>query len=150
MSGGDLTPTPGEVTLAHRGVLFLDELPHFKPSALDLLRETIETVKIVIARVRYRTTFPSRFQLVAAMNPWPAGRACKEHTCRCSPGQVQRYQSRISEPLLDRIDLHVLVPELDQRTRVNVTANPKDQEPRQSLDQSKAAVALAQTIQLLR
>ena len=148
MSGGGLTPTQGEVTLAHRGVLFLDELPHFKPSTLDLLRETIETVEIVIATVHYRTTCPSRFQLVAAMNPWPAGRSCKEHTCHCSPGQVQRYQSRISEPLLDRIDLHVLVPELDQRAMVNVTANPKDQEPRQSLGQSKTEVALAQTIQL--
>jgi magnesium chelatase family protein len=150
MSGGGLTPTPGEVTLAHRGVLFLDELPHFKPSTLDLLREPIETGEIVVARARYRTTFPSRFQLVAAMNPCPAGRSCKEHTCRCSPGQVQRYQSRISGPLLDRIDLHVLVPELDQRAMVNVTANPKDHEPRQSLEQNKAAVALAQAIQIQR
>lgn len=150
MSGGGLTPTPGEVTLAHRGVLFLDELPHFKPSTLDLLREPIETGEIVIARARYRTTFPSRFQLVAAMNPCPAGRSCKEHTCRCSPGQVQRYQSRISGPLLDRIDLHVVVPELDQRAMVNVTANPNEQEPRQSLVQSKSAVALAQAIQLQR
>jgi magnesium chelatase family protein len=150
MSGGGLTPTPGEVTLAHRGVLFLDELPHFKPSTLDLLREPIETGEIAIARARYRTTFPSRFQLVAAMNPCPAGRSCKEHTCRCAPGQVQRYQSRISGPLLDRIDLHVVVPELDQRAMVNVTGNPNDQEPRQSLVQSKSAVALAQAIQLRR
>ena len=116
MGGGGHTPTPGEITLCHCGVLFLDDLPHFKPSALDLLREPIETGEIAIARARYRTSFPCRFQLVAAMNPCPAGRSCKELTCRCTPSQVQRYQSRISGPLLDRIDLHVPVPELDQQT----------------------------------
>lgn len=116
MGGGGHTPTPGEITLCHCGVLFLDELPHFKPSALDLLREPIETGEIAIARARYRTSFPCRFQLIAAMNPCPAGRSCKELTCRCTPSQVQRYQSRISGPLLDRIDLHVPLPELDQQT----------------------------------
>jgi magnesium chelatase family protein len=150
MSGGGLTPTPGEVTLAHRGVLFLDELPHFKPSTLDLLREPIETGEIAIARARYRTTFPSRFQLVAAMNPCPAGRSCKEHTCRCSPGQVQRYQSRISGPLLDRIDLHVLVPELDQQAMLNIAASEKNKQLGSSLKRSRAAVALAQAIQIRR
>lgn len=150
MSGGGLTPTPGEVTLAHRGVLFLDELPHFKPSTLDLLREPIETGEIAIARARYRTTFPSRFQLVAAMNPCPAGRSCREHTCRCSPGQVQRYQSRISGPLLDRIDLHVLVPELDQQAMLNIAASEKNKQLGSSLKRSRAAVALAQAIQIRR
>ena len=119
MGGGGQTPTPGEVTLSHCGVLFLDELPHFKPSTLDLLREPIETGEIAIARAQYRTSFPCRFQLIAAMNPCPAGRSCKEHTRRCTPSQVQRYQSRISGPLLDRIDLHVPVPELDQQTMLN-------------------------------
>jgi magnesium chelatase family protein len=150
MSGGGQTPSPGEVTLAHRGVLFLDELPHFKPSVLDLLREPIETGEIVIARARYRTTFPSRFQLVAAMNPCPAGRSCKEHTCRCSASQVQRYQSRVSGPLLDRIDLHVLVPELDQELMLTIAANPKSSHTGGSLIQIKAAVALAQDIQIRR
>ena len=114
ISGGGHTPTPGEVSLAHRGVLFLDKLPHFKPSTLDLLREPIETGEIAIVRARYRTVLPSRFQLIAAMNPCPAGRSCKEQPCRCTSSQVQRYQSRVSGPLLDRIDLHVPVPELDE------------------------------------
>ena len=150
MGGGGLVPTPGEVTLAHRGILFLDELPHFKPSTLDLLREPIETGEIAIARARYRTTFPSRFQLVAAMNPCPAGRSCKEQTCRCPPGQVQRYQSRVSGPLLDRIDLHVLVPELDQQVMLDVAADRQTKHPGRSLVDTKAAVALAQTIQINR
>jgi magnesium chelatase family protein len=132
MSGGGHVPTPGEVSLAHCGVLFMDELPHFKPSTLDLLREPIETGEIAIVRARYRTVLPSRFQLIAAMNPCPAGRSCKEQTCRCTASQVQRYQSRISGPLLDRIDLHVPVPELDetlmQRSPENTQSDPRDLE----------------------
>lgn len=143
---------PGEVTLAHQGVLFLDELPHFKPTALDLLREPIETGEIAIARARYRTTFPSRFQLIAAMNPCPAGRSCKEQTCRCSPAQVQRYQSRISGPLLDRIDLHVLVPEVDHKYILNAeqtrSARVRQQGP--TLAHTKHLVARAQSIQFQR
>ena len=114
MVGGGQQPQPGEVALAHKGVLFLDELPHFKPATLDLLREPIETGRAVIARAKYRVAFPSEFQLIAAMNPCPAGRSCKEDGCRCGPSQVQKYRSRVSGPLLDRIDLHVQVPELDQ------------------------------------
>jgi magnesium chelatase family protein len=110
MVGGGRRGLPGEISLAHRGVLFLDELPHFKPSVLDLLREPLESRQISIARAGYRTTFPARFQLIAAMNPCPAGQTCTEHSCRCSPDQVRRYQARISGPLLDRIDLHVAVP----------------------------------------
>jgi magnesium chelatase family protein len=97
---------PGEISLAHRGVLFLDELPHFKPSVLEVLREPLEVGYISIARAGYRARFPAAFQLIAAMNPCPAGQRCSEHTCRCMPDQVRRYQSRISGPLLDRIDLH--------------------------------------------
>jgi len=110
MVGGGRQALPGEISLAHRGVLFLDELPHFKPSVLDLLREPLESRRISIARAGYRTTFPATFQLVAAMNPCPAGQTCAEHRCRCAPEQVRRYQARISGPLLDRIDLHVAVP----------------------------------------
>jgi magnesium chelatase family protein len=100
--------------LAHKGVLFLDELPHFKPATLDLLREPIETGHAVIARAKYRISFPCDFQLIAAMNPCPAGRSCKEDGCRWGPSQVQKYIGRVSGPLLDRIDLHIQVPELDQ------------------------------------
>lgn len=110
LAGGGRQALPGEISLAHRGVLFLDELPHFKPSVLNLLREPLESRAISIARTGYRTTFPACFQLVAAMNPCPAGLTCGEYTCRCAPDQVRRYQSRISGPLLDRIDLHVAVP----------------------------------------
>ena len=91
-------------------MLFLDELPLFKPSVLEVLREPLETRSITIARARYRARFPASFQLVAAMNPCPAGRVCSESACRCTPEQVRRYRARISGPLLDRIDLHVAVP----------------------------------------
>jgi magnesium chelatase family protein len=114
LAGGGSQAMPGEISLAHRGVLFLDELPHFKPSALDLLREPLEARSITIARARYRTRFPAHFQLVAAMNPCPAGRVCAPETCRCSQDQVRRYQARVSGPLLDRIDLHVAVPAVPQ------------------------------------
>ena len=114
LMGGGNPPQPGEVALSHHGVLFLDELPHFKPSALDLLREPIETGSAVITRARYKVTYPCRFQLIAAMNPCPAGRICREDNCRCTPTQVQRYQSRVSGPLLDRIDIQVQVPALGQ------------------------------------
>ncbi len=114
LMGGGNPPQPGEVALSHHGVLFLDELPHFKPSALDLLREPIETGSAVITRAKYKVTYPCRFQLIAAMNPCPAGRVCREDNCRCTPTQVQRYQSRVSGPLLDRIDIQVQVPALGQ------------------------------------
>lgn len=110
MTGGGRHAMPGEITLAHRGVLFLDELPHFKPSVLDALREPLETRRISLARAGYRAAFPASFQLIAAMNPCPAGFTCSEHACRCTADQVRRYQGRVSGPLLDRIDLHVAVP----------------------------------------
>ena len=112
MVGGGRSPKPGEITLAHHGVLFLDELPHFKPSALDALREPLESHEISVVRTAGRARFPANFQLLAAMNPCPAGLNCNTANCRCRPDQVQRYQSRISGPLLDRIDLHVSVPEV--------------------------------------
>ncbi len=111
--GGGSPPRPGEITLAHHGVLFLDELPEFPRSALEALREPLETGRITIARAAHRASFPARFQLVAAMNPCPCGwRGDSRRACRCTPDQVARYQSRISGPLLDRIDLQVEVPAL--------------------------------------
>ena len=109
MVGGGKPPQPGEISLAHRGVLFLDELPHFKPSVLNLLREPLETRSIELSRSGYRAFFPADLQLAAAMNPCPAGLVCKPGQCRCTPAQVQHYQARISGPLLDRIDLHIPV-----------------------------------------
>src|SRR4029453_14423163 len=98
------------ISLAHHGVLFLDELPEFPRSALEALREPLETARITIARALRRSEFPARFQLVAAMNPCPCGWLGSARSCRCSPEQVARYQGRLSGPLLDRIDLHVEVP----------------------------------------
>jgi magnesium chelatase family protein len=110
--GGGSPPRPGEISLAHHGVLFLDELPEFPRSALEALREPLETGRITIARAARRSEFPARFQLVAAMNPCPCGWLGSGRACRCTPDQVARYQGRLSGPLLDRIDLHVEVPAL--------------------------------------
>ena len=109
--GGGSPPRPGEISLAHHGVLFLDELPEFPRAALEALREPLETGTITIARAARRCEFPARFQLIAAMNPCPCGYLGATHkACRCTPDQVTRYQSRLSGPLMDRIDLHVDVP----------------------------------------
>ncbi len=111
--GGGSPPRPGEISLAHHGVLFLDELPEFPRSALEALREPLETGHITISRAARRAEFPARFQLVAAMNPCPCGYlGSAQRACRCTPDQVNRYQGRLSGPLLDRIDLHVSVSAL--------------------------------------
>ena len=108
--GGGSRPQPGEITLAHQGVLFLDELPEFDRKVLEVLREPLESGQIVIARARDKVRFPARFQLVAAMNPCPCGYLGDPGgRCRCSPDQVQRYRAKLSGPLLDRIDLHLTV-----------------------------------------
>ena len=109
--GGGSPPRPGEISLAHHGVLFLDELPEFARAALEALREPLETGTITISRAARRCEFPARFQLIAAMNPCPCGYLGATHRpCRCTPDQVARYQGRLSGPLMDRIDLHVDVP----------------------------------------
>jgi len=108
--GGGSRPQPGEITLAHQGVLFLDELPEFDRKVLEVLREPLESGQIVIARARDKVRFPARFQLVAAMNPCPCGYlGDPSGRCRCSPDQIQRYRAKLSGPLLDRIDLHLSV-----------------------------------------
>ena len=108
--GGGAVPRPGEVTLAHRGVLFLDELPEFDAHVLEALREPLECGELTVARAAYRVSFPARFQLVAAMNPCPCGFAgSRVRACNCSPAQIQRYRRAVSGPLLDRIDLRVTV-----------------------------------------
>ena len=111
--GGGSHPKPGEISLAHQGVLFLDELPEYQRSVLEALREPLESGEINLARANKRATYPANFLLVAAMNPCPCGHLGNpEQACRCSPGQIQRYQGRLSGPLLDRIDLHLKVPVL--------------------------------------
>lgn len=106
--GGNINPTPGEISLAHHGVLFLDELPEFKRSVLETLRQPLEEGRVTISRAAGTMTFPSEFMLVAAMNPAPDGKMPGES--RCSPREIQNYLGRISGPLLDRIDLHIEVP----------------------------------------
>jgi magnesium chelatase family protein len=109
--GGGNIPGPGEVSLAHNGVLFLDELPEFRRSVLEVLRQPLEDGEVTIARAAITLTFPARFMLATAMNPCPCGFANDpQHTCTCSAQQIQRYSGRVSGPLLDRIDLHVEVP----------------------------------------
>ena len=109
--GGGAVPRPGEISLAHHGVLFLDELPEFDRRVLESLREPLETGTITVSRARRRAEFPARFQLVAAMNPCPCGHlGDPRRACRCTPDQVARYRARLSGPLLDRIDLTVEVP----------------------------------------
>ena len=106
-------PRPGEITRAHLGVLFLDELPEFQRPVLEALREPLETGEVSIARARGTTHFPARFQLLAAMNPCPCGHlGDDQQVCTCTPAQIQRYRSRLSGPLLDRVDLQLEVPSL--------------------------------------
>ena len=121
--GGGSRPQPGEITLAHHGVLFLDELPEFDRKVLEVLREPLESGHIVIARARDKVRFPARFQLVAAMNPCPCGHlGDPSGRCRCSSEQIQRYRNKLSGPFLDRIDLHLTVPR--ETTRLNPSTEP--------------------------
>ncbi|MCG7599529.1 YifB family Mg chelatase-like AAA ATPase [Halomonas sp. McH1-25] len=128
--GGGSKPRPGEISLAHHGVLFLDELPQFDRGVLEVMREPLESGQIHIARASHQRCFPARFQLVAAMNPCPCGHlGDPRQSCVCTPAQVQRYQAKLSGPLLDRIDLQVEVPAL-----------PPEQLTSPALGESSAAV----------
>lgn len=114
--GGGTNPGPGEVSLAHNGVLFLDELPEFRRSTLEVMRQPLEDGRVTISRAAGTLTFPSKMMLVAAMNPCPCGYSTDpKRDCRCSPRQIESYRQRISGPLLDRIDLHVEVPRVEYR-----------------------------------
>ncbi len=125
--GGGSNPKPGEISLAHNGVLFLDELPEFPRAVLEVLREPLESGKIMISRAQSSAEYPAKFMLVAAMNPCPCGYLGSAR-CRCSPDRVTRYRDKISGPLLDRIDLQVSVPQIpyDQLTRTQARNSDSD------------------------
>ncbi|PYC23430.1 ATP-dependent protease [Aquipseudomonas alcaligenes] len=142
--GGGSRPQPGEISLAHHGILFLDELPEFDRKVLEVLREPLESGHIVIARARDKVRFPARFQLVAAMNPCPCGYLGDPGgRCRCTPEQIQRYRAKLSGPLLDRIDLHLTVA----RESTSLLASSQAGE---SSAQVAARVSLARQRQLAR
>ena len=116
MIGGGTIPRPGQVTLAHHGVLFLDEFPEFHKSVLEVLREPLEERKVTISRVNATLTFPSSVMLICAMNPCPCGwYGDPKHDCRCTPQEIRKYTRKLSGPLLDRIDIHIRVPRVEYR-----------------------------------
>jgi magnesium chelatase family protein len=143
--GGGSQPAPGEISLAHHGVLFLDELPEFERAALEALREPLETGRITISRAAWQSEFPARFQLVTAMNPCPCGYAGDgARRCRCGQVAIQRYRARLSGPLLDRLDLHVRIKSTEVATLL---------EPRPVSDSStlvRMRVSAARALQLER
>jgi magnesium chelatase family protein len=142
--GGGSTPKPGEVSLAHHGVLFLDELAEFRRNVLEVLRQPIEDAQVTLSRAAVSLTYPSRFMLVAAMNPCPCGHhGDSQRRCSCAPQAVQRYLGRVSGPLLDRIDLHVEVPAVRYRDLADKRAG----EPSESI---RGRVARAREVQRAR
>ncbi|WP_182083919.1 YifB family Mg chelatase-like AAA ATPase [Aureimonas sp. ME7] len=144
MVGGGQRTRPGEVSLAHRGVLFLDELPEFSPAVLDSLRQPIESGQSVIARANYRVTYPAQFQLVAAMNPCRCGMAGEPgHTCARGPRCATDYQARVSGPLLDRIDIRIEVPAVSAAELLTL-------KPSESSETVRARVEAARAIQAER
>ncbi len=142
--GGGSVPKPGEVTLAHHGVLFLDELPEFSKKTLEVLREPIEDRQITISRVHASLTFPSSFILITAANPCPCGWAGdREKECKCTLAEIKRYNQKISGPLLDRIDIHIRVP----RVKYEELSSKKRAE---SSSEIRKRVLAARKIQLQR
>jgi magnesium chelatase family protein len=142
--GGGGTPRPGEISLAHRGILFLDELPEFDRKVLEVLREPLESGHITISRAAKQSDFPARFQLIAAMNPCPCGYFGHSNgKCRCTPDGIKRYQDKISGPLLDRIDMQIQVGALPHEDLLK-------QAQGESSEQIQARVEVAFSRQLQR
>lgn len=136
--GGGAPPVPGEVSLAHRGVLFLDEMPEFSRRALEGLRQILEERQVTLARAQFNCTFPAHFQLVAAANPCPCGwRLSPERDCRCDDAAILRYTNRISGPLLDRIDLHLELPAVSWQELDVSSAGKTSQEIRERVKQAR-------------
>jgi len=137
--GGGSDPRPGEISLAHNGVLFLDELPEFNRGVLEALREPLESGRIAVSRAARQADFPARFQLIAAMNPCPCGYLGHfSGRCRCTPDQVARYRGRVSGPLLDRIDIQVEVPTLRDEELVSATHGESSERVRVRVEAARA------------
>jgi magnesium chelatase family protein len=137
--GGGGVPRPGEISLAHHGVLFLDELPEFDRKVLEVLREPLESGHITISRAARQADFPANFQLIAAMNPCPCGYLGHyNNKCRCTPDQVSRYKAKISGPLLDRIDLHIEVPALKEDELIQASVSESSQVIRSRVEKARA------------
>ena len=129
--GGGQVPKPGEVSLAHNGVLFLDELPEFKRNVLEVLRQPLENGEVTVSRAVASITYPASFMLLSAMNPCPCGYfGDSRHQCTCSPGQIHRYRHKVSGPLLDRIDIHIEVPAVPYKELSNEYAGEKSEDIR--------------------
>jgi magnesium chelatase family protein len=136
--GGGRYPRPGEVSLAHHGVLFLDELPEFKKNVLEVLRQPLEDGVVTISRASLSLSFPARFTLIAAMNPCPCGYYnSPQHDCHCSPQHIQKYLSRLSGPLLDRIDIHVEVPAVNYKELSSKGLSESSPEIRQRVQKAR-------------
>lgn len=136
--GGGTIPRPGEVSLAHNGVLFLDELPEFNRNALEVMRQPLEDAEVTIARAAVSLTYPSRFMLVSAMNPCPCGYlGDQSRKCNCAPPVVQRYMARISGPLMDRIDIHIEVPAVHYRDLSAAYESEKSERIRERVKQAR-------------
>ena len=144
--GGGSNPKPGEISYAHHGVLFLDEMPEFQRQALEMLREPLESGSVVITRAKAQECYPAAFQLVAAMNPCPCGYlGDSRRACRCTPEQISRYRNKLSGPLLDRIDLQVEVASQDAQ-RLLEAFSPRPEESSAHL-QHKVTLARQQQMQ---
>ncbi len=142
MVGGGTVPTPGEISLAHFGVLFLDELPEFNRRSLEALRQPLEEGRVTISRAQHAATFPADFVLVAAMNPCPCGYlGDAKHQCKCNPVQVEKYLGRISGPLLDRIDMHLEVPAVPYAELSRPTDGTSTAAMREQVDRARAVQA---------
>jgi len=136
--GGGAFPRPGEISLSHNGVLFLDELPEFHRNLLEGLRQPLEEGTITIGRATTSVTYPAKFMLIAAMNPCPDGNfGDPKRECHCTPYQIQKYRSKISGPLLDRIDIHIEVPSIAYRDLANKTEGTSSAEMRKSVIQAR-------------
>ena len=137
--GGGGDPRPGEISLAHNGVLFLDELPEFERRVLEALREPLDSGRVAVSRAARQAEYPARFQLIAAMNPCPCGYLGHySGRCRCTPDQVARYRSRISGPLLDRIDIQIEVPALREEELISAGRGEGSEQVRERAEAARA------------